>query len=202
MYLFSFFCRHECHTAPKKARLEVDLNNNNNSSDSPAEENLNNNCSRLDAPLTHDSNNNTSRGQDAPVTQDCNNDYTPVAQDSNNNNNYSSLDARLEQFFMCPKTNRLIPKAHHTHHSTETSSGHFSEKPKHKSEKAKSSHKKDQRRRFEDKPKQQKPRLRTHRRERSLLKEATIRCLVRKALETGTYCCYKRCLLARPRLYV
>ena len=148
-----------------------DLNNNNN-----------NNDTSLDAPLT---------SQNDPVAHDCDKN-APVTQDFNNN--YTSLDARLEQFFVCPQTNRLIPKhAQPPQNTRESESG---------SDKATHSHVKAKHRSERVKPKQQIQRLRSTRKERSLLKAATIRCLVRKALETGTYCCYRRCFLARPRLYV
>ena len=70
----------------------------------------------------------------------------------------------------------------------EDRASHREDKAKHRCEKTK--------------PVQEKPRLRGHKKERSLLKVATIRCLVRKAFQTGTYCCYRRCFLARPRIYV
>ena len=166
-----------------------DLNNNNNNINDTS---LDAQVTSRNDPVTYDYNNNY-----ASVTQDCNNKNAPVTEDrttTNNNNNRTSLDARLEQFFVCPQTNRLIPKqVQLTQNTWESESG---------SGKAKHSHVKTNHRSEKVKPKQQIQRLRTYRKERSLLKAATIRCLVRKALETGTYCCYKRCFLARPRLYV
>ena len=206
-YIFiSVFFRHEHHTSTKKARL--DSNNNSNALGVPVPENTNDNCCTQNEAVTPDLNNNNNNNNnnndtslDAPVTSrndpvahDCDKN-APVTQDfNNNNNNYTSLDARLEQFFVCPKTNRLIPKhAQPLQNPRESESG---------SGKAKHSHVKAKHRSEKVKPKQQIQRLKTYRKERSLLKAATIRCLVRKALETGTYCCYKRCFLARPRLYV
>ena len=134
---------------------------------------------------------------------------------------YSSLDARLEQFFVCPQTNRLVPKQTQradceTTKPAPDSAEHSSSKARRREEKIRrreerAGRREERVRRREEnarqscenvKPRQVKQRSRGHKKERSLLKAATIRCLVRKALETGTYCCYKRCFLARPRLYV
>ena len=164
--------------------------NNNNSLDPPLSGDLNNNCCSLDAP-------------------------------DQNKNNYTSLDARLEQFFVCPQTNCLIPKQ--TTKPAPDSAENSSSKARRREMKARRREERVRRReerarrreertmRREErarhkcenvKPRPEKPRLRGHKKERSLLKAATIRCLVRKAFETGTYCCYRRCFLARPRLYV
>ena len=123
------------------------------------------------------------------------------------NNNYSSLDARLEQFYVCPQTNRLIPKhppttESDTLKSVPDSAMHSSDNLRHSSDNLRHSSDNAGHREEKAKHRQVKPILRRYKKERSLLKAATIRCLVRKALETGTYCCYRRCFLTRPVLYV
>ena len=152
--------------------------------------NTNNNCCS-DVQQRRDPYNNNNRPLDVLPRKDL-------------NNNYTSVDACREQ----SQTNRLIPKQTQPTDVNTASDSTCTSKARHREDntipgkeqanhgamKALQSHN-------TIKPRQKKPRPRRYKKERSLLKTVTIGCLVKKAQETGTYCCNRRCFLTRPRIY-